>query len=82
MENKGHDEMIMSQEDTEHQEYLGEHSPIATGVVKEEPTSDGDYSDDGCELVAYPSLPHGVIKEESEIGDGCDEISSGVYGTF
>jgi len=79
VENKDQDDTITYQENIEHREYSVTHPSIVKGVVKEEPTSDGDDDgDDGCELVAYPALPLGVIKEEPEIVDGRDEIISGV----
>lgn len=45
-----------------------ENISISKVVVKKEPSSYGD-DDDGCVLIAYSPLPHGVIKEESDIVD-------------
>ena len=50
-----------------------EHRPILKGSVKKEPTSNEEDGED-CQLVAYLPLPHGVIKEEFEVGQ--DEYHS------
>jgi len=55
-----------------------EHYPlIVIGYIKEEPEFE-EADDDGCELVAYSPLQHGVIKEGTAVGDVQDEFIPGV----
>lgn len=47
-----------------YQEYpLKTYPPISKGIVKDEPDSDGEDGAE-CQVVGYPPLPHGSIKEE------------------
>jgi len=60
---------FVNKENAQHRECVVAYLPIAKCIVKEEAESDED--NDECKLVTYKPLPHGDIKDESKVEDGC-----------
>lgn len=53
-------------------------APIPKSFIKEEPKFGEECGEQSEPLMAYPPLPHGIPKEESQLEDGNDNSNSGI----